>query len=104
MLFIGNSSRLAGSRNSQVTLIGQMRNLSIFSCLQYFEYDLKPDRAFVSTAGEPTNMVPSLYESSITNKSHIHSAPPVIELGLGSRSSVQQDFSSQPRSSSMLAP
>lgn len=68
-----------------------------FSCLQYFEYDLKPDRAFVSTAGEPTNMGQSLYDSGALKPSQVHTAPPVIELGLGSRhsGSVQHEYSSQ---------
>ncbi|KAI6175276.1 hypothetical protein M3Y97_00670600 [Aphelenchoides bicaudatus] len=69
--------------------------LVIHRCLQYYEYDLKPDRAFVSTAGEPTNLGQSLYESGALKPSHAQTAPPIIELGLNSRSSVQHEFSSQ---------
>ncbi|CAD5226180.1 unnamed protein product [Bursaphelenchus xylophilus] len=36
----------------------------IYSCLQYYEYDLRPDRALVSTHGDPTNNGFSYFEST----------------------------------------
>jgi hypothetical protein len=65
---------------------------------------MKPDRAFISTAGEATNMGQSLFDSGIKN-SHAQTAPAVIELGLGSRQhsgSVQHEFSTQRPTSALI--
>ncbi|KAI6238181.1 hypothetical protein M3Y99_00716200 [Aphelenchoides fujianensis] len=64
--------------------------LTIYACLQYYEYDLRPDRALIATHAELTNCrQPNSGEKnggrgSDEKPSHAQTAPAVVELGLGS--------------------